>query len=415
MPRNDGQTLRAVHDSASIGVWVPRLFLVRLFTRRKPGTTRTRATRGSSRPKLNELWRIWAKRLCGTYASAGLRASKLASQSCVGEQEASTGGVVESGIHVPFFRTIGVFVNTNHVCPTRALKPMASSSMAGVHTVATPPGSPFHTSSTQKVADDALPIEPYSGAPRLTIFPTKTASASARDDPKSVAAHAADAELAPTRTSTGLRTLVAIASDRTRISRPLIGERWHRIQRKAMSSGRFLAARRTVGRGPEPTVLAQIGEIALPKRGRVLRVALVDWGNDFGIGVDVRVFVTDAAHERRRVAQGRAAISGRRFNGSHRSGFVGPTKQGVLLQPGDADELSELLAEAVVKVEAQAAPGAPDPFWLCSRSTACRQRGYGDDYATASHPRLSSMRGDLPLGDADGPEDLRRDSGHQSL
>jgi hypothetical protein len=49
------------------------------------------------------------------------------------------------------------------LCPTRASKPMDSSSMVGVHTVATPPGSPFHTSSTQKVADDALPIEPYSG------------------------------------------------------------------------------------------------------------------------------------------------------------------------------------------------------------------------------------------------------------
>ena len=55
-----------------------------------------------------------------------------------------------------------------------------------------------------------------------------------------------------------------------------------------------------------PTIVEVIGEVELPKRGRVLRIALVDWGNDFGIGVDVRVFVTDAAHERRRAAQSRA-------------------------------------------------------------------------------------------------------------
>ena len=107
-----------------------------------------------------------------------------------------------------------------------------------------------------------------------------------------------------------------------------------------------------------PTIVEAIGDVELAKRGRILRVALVDWGNDFGIGVDVRVFVTDAAHDRRRAAQGRAALSGRRFDGSHVGGFVGPTKQGVLLQPSDADELSELLALAVLRAEAFAADEA---------------------------------------------------------
>jgi hypothetical protein len=105
-------------------------------------------------------------------------------------------------------------------------------------------------------------------------------------------------------------------------------------------------------------VVEVIGEVELAKRGRVLRIALVDWGNDFGIGVDVRVFVTEAAHDRRRAAQGRAALSGRRFNGSHVGGFVGPTKQGVLVQPSDADVVSELLALAVLRAEAFAAEEA---------------------------------------------------------
>jgi hypothetical protein len=110
---------------------------------------------------------------------------------------------------------------------------------------------------------------------------------------------------------------------------------------------------------PEPTVVVEIGEIPLPSRGHILRVALVDWGNEFGIGIDVRVFVTDAAHDRRREARARAAVSGRRWKGAHhgREFFTGPTKQGVLLQPSDADQLSELLAEAVVRAEAIAAEG----------------------------------------------------------
>jgi hypothetical protein len=52
-----------------------------------------------------------------------------------------------------------------------------------------------------------------------------------------------------------------------------------------------------------PSIVEVIGEIEPAKRGRVLRVALVDWGNDLGIGIDVRVFVTDAAP---RSQQGRA-------------------------------------------------------------------------------------------------------------
>ena len=54
-------------------------------------------------------------------------------------------------------------------------------------------------------------------------------------------------------------------------------------------------------------------------------------------------------------------MSGRALKGQLTSGYTGPTKQGVLLQPSDADQLSELLAEAVVKA-LRAAPGALDPF-----------------------------------------------------
>jgi hypothetical protein len=114
----------------------------------------------------------------------------------------------------------------------------------------------------------------------------------------------------------------------------------------------FLAASRTIGQTPEPTVVVHIGEIALASPGHVLRVALVDWGNDFGFGIDIRVHITEAAHERRRAAQARAAMTGRALKGRLTSGYTGPTKQGVLLQPSDADRLSELLAEAVVRAEA---------------------------------------------------------------
>ena len=102
-------------------------------------------------------------------------------------------------------------------------------------------------------------------------------------------------------------------------------------------------------RGPSPV---PIGEIALAKRGRVLRAALVDWDNDFGFGIDVRILITEAAHERRRAAQARAAMRGRALKGQLTSGYTGPTRQGVLLQPSDTDQLSELLAEAVVRAEA---------------------------------------------------------------
>jgi len=64
------------------------------------------------------------------------------------------------------------------------------------------------------------------------------------------------------------------------------------------------------GRMPEPTVVIEIGEIGLPSRGHVLRVALIDWGKDFGFGIDVRIHITEAAHERRKAAQARAAMSG---------------------------------------------------------------------------------------------------------
>ena len=56
-------------------------------------------------------------------------------------------------------------------------------------------------------------------------------------------------------------------------------------------------------------------------------------------------------------------MSGRALKGQLTSGYTGPTKQGVLFQLSDADELRELLAEAVAKAEAPwAAPRALDPF-----------------------------------------------------
>jgi hypothetical protein len=73
-------------------------------------------------------------------------------------------------------------------------------------------------------------------------------------------------------------------------------------------------------------------------------------GTTSGIGVDVRVFVTDAALGRSRAAQLKTARTGRAFRG--------PTRQGILMQPGDADELSEPLALAGVKVESISAGGA---------------------------------------------------------
>jgi hypothetical protein len=45
-------------------------------------------------------------------------------------------------------------------------------------------------------------------------------------------------------------------------------------------------------------------------------------------------------------------MSGRKLEGQLTSGSTGPTKQGVLLQPSDADRLGELLAEAVIGAEA---------------------------------------------------------------
>jgi hypothetical protein len=80
----------------------------------------------------------------------------------------------------------------------------------------------------------------------------------------------------------------------------------------------------------------------------------LDYANDFGTGVDVRVFVTDERYDRIRAARARVALSGRRFNGSHRDTdfYVGPTRQGVLLQPGAAAVLADLLARAFVEAEA---------------------------------------------------------------
>jgi hypothetical protein len=87
---------------------------------------------------------------------------------------------------------------------------------------------------------------------------------------------------------------------------------------------------------------------------------LVDWANDFGHGIDVRVHITEAVHERRRAAQVKAAMSGRKLEGQLTSSSTGPTKQGVLLQPSDADRLGELLAEAVIRAEAITARIGPE-------------------------------------------------------
>jgi hypothetical protein len=45
------------------------------------------------------------------------------------------------------------------------------------------------------------------------------------------------------------------------------------------------------------------------------------------------------------------ALTGRRFDGAHdeRPFYTGPTRQGVLLQPSAAAELSDLVADAAVK------------------------------------------------------------------
>jgi hypothetical protein len=54
----------------------------------------------------------------------------------------------------------------------------------------------------------------------------------------------------------------------------------------------------------------------------------------------------------------KTARTGRAFRGRRNGRYSGPTKQGILMQPGDADELSELLALAVVKIESISVGGA---------------------------------------------------------
>jgi hypothetical protein len=72
----------------------------------------------------------------------------------------------------------------------------------------------------------------------------------------------------------------------------------------------------------------------------------------------VRIFVTDGPRSQLGRAVEEGARTGRAFRGRRNGRYTGPTKQGILGQPGDADELSEPLAFAVVKVESISAGGA---------------------------------------------------------
>jgi hypothetical protein len=122
---------------------------------------------------------------------------------------------------------------------------------------------------------------------------------------------------------------------------------WHVRVRPEPGEGHAGGRRDRGARAHLPPSLAV--RVAAWRASLILRVALVDWGNDFGFGIDVRVHITEAAHGRRRAAQVRTAMSGRALKGQLTSGYTCPTKQGVLLQPSDADQLSELLTLAVLK------------------------------------------------------------------
>ena len=95
-------------------------------------------------------------------------------------------------------------------------------------------------------------------------------------------------------------------------------------------------------------VLATIGEIALGKRGHELRVTVADAGNGNGAAVDVREYVTDAAHAWRDGRKGRDLAKGRRLKAAD-SGprFTGPTRRGWWLYPAEALALWEALGRAI--------------------------------------------------------------------
>jgi hypothetical protein len=66
------------------------------------------------------------------------------------------------------------------------------------------------------------------------------------------------------------------------------------------------------------------------------------------IGIDVRIFVTDGPRSQLGRAVEETARTGRAFRGRRNGRYTGPTKQSILIQPGDADGLWELFATAVV-------------------------------------------------------------------
>jgi len=94
-------------------------------------------------------------------------------------------------------------------------------------------------------------------------------------------------------------------------------------------------------------VLATVAEIALGKRGHVLKVTVSDAGNGNGAAVDVREHVTADAHAWRSAKVGRDLAKGRKLTTSGADGYVGPTKRGWWLYPGEAMALWEALGRAI--------------------------------------------------------------------
>ena len=95
--------------------------------------------------------------------------------------------------------------------------------------------------------------------------------------------------------------------------------------------------------------LAFVGDIQLPKTGRIIRVRIMP-DPEHGPGVDVREFLTEDRWTKLRASQARAALTGRQIKGPLRP-YVGPLRKGWRLSPFVADELSELLALAVAKAK----------------------------------------------------------------
>jgi hypothetical protein len=104
---------------------------------------------------------------------------------------------------------------------------------------------------------------------------------------------------------------------------------------------------------PTFDVLEDVGVVQLPRTGREIRVRIVDAPDGTGPKIDVREFMTPAYWDRLNEARGRAALAGRKLRGPARSEqYSGPLKRGWWLEPHSADDLSELLALAVVEAEA---------------------------------------------------------------